>query len=111
MEYIEKYNKEKDYYFQDGRIADYIKLKELYPAIDDLTYIVHTDYTGKIIYLFELLDVRRTELNIDASLNDDQAIAKILEIMNTPKTEIDDQTRMADALEDLVVLNMPDEEV
>lgn len=111
MYYLEKYDKTKIYFFQDGKIADYNKIKELYPAVDEMVYIAITDYTGQILINFELLNLKRTELNIDKTLSDDEAIAKILEIMNTPKTEIDDQTRIADALEDLVVLNMPDEEV
>lgn len=111
MVYIEKYDKEKVYYFQNGSIADYDRVKAAYPGIDNLTYIVHTDYTGNIIILMELLNLKRTEFNIDEALTEEQAIEKISEILNGEEPDIEDTTRIADALEDLVVLNMPDEEV
>lgn len=111
MVYAEKYNKEKTYFFQDGHYATYEELRAIFPAIDDLVWIVFTDYTGNIIISFEPLALKRTELDIDTSLTDDEAIVAIVEKMNAPDEEVSDQTRMADALEDLVVLNMPDEEV
>jgi hypothetical protein len=112
MYYAEKYNKEKIYYFQDGKIADYERLQQIFPAIDDLTFIVFTDYSRQIIISFEILNLVRTRYNISTELTDDQAIAAIIEIMNNPDPEeYTDTTRIADALEDLVVLNMPDEEV
>lgn len=111
MVYIEKYDKEKIYYFQNGSVADYDRVKAIYPGVDNLTYIVHTDYTGDIIILMELLNLKRTELNIDESLTEEEAIEEILEILNEENVDTDDTTRIADALEDLVVLNMPDEEV
>lgn len=82
MVYMEKYNKEKTYYFQYGGIANYSKIKEIYPAVDDLTYVVTTDFKGQVILKFEILDVVRTELNIDTSLNDDEAIQAILDLLN-----------------------------
>lgn len=112
MYYIEKYNKNKLYLFQDGKFAGYEQLKELYPSIDDFTYIVFTDYSRQIILFFQLLNLKRTELNIDPALSEDDAIEQIVQIMNTEEQGFtpDNQTRIADALEDLVVLNMPDEE-
>lgn len=111
MVYIEKYDKEKVYYFQNGSIADYDRVKAIYPGVDNLTYIVYTDYTGDIIILMELLNLKRTEFNIDETLTEEQAIERISEILNGEEPDIEDTTRIADALEDLVVLNMPDEEV
>lgn len=108
--YLEKYNKFKEYLFSNGEKAGYEKLKDLYPGIDSIEYVVTTDYTRKIIISMEPLILMRTEYNIDEKLSDNDAIDKILEIINK-ENEIDEQTRIADALEDLVVLNMPDEEV
>jgi hypothetical protein len=56
----------------------------------------------------------RARYNIDPSLSDNDALQAIQTIINTPDPEPttpEDTTRIADALEDLVVLNMPDEEV
>lgn len=112
LHYIEKYNKDKTYIFQNGQIANYDRIKNLYPGIDDITYIITTDYTRTIIISIDPLNLKRTELNIDINLNEDQAIEKIIEILDKEDGfTIDDTTRIADALEDLVVLNMPDEEV
>jgi hypothetical protein len=105
--YAEKYDKDKTYFFTDGSYATYETLRELYPAIEDLKWLVYTDYTHRIIISFVPLDLERTELDIDTTLSDEEAIAEIISRKNAPSN----QTRMADALEDLVVLNMPDEEV
>ena len=109
--FLEKYDKNKIYYFQDGKIADYNTIKQLFPVVDILTCVVFTDYKKQIIISFNILNLLRTDMEIDPSLTEDQAIAKILEKINQPETQDNTIIRMADALEDLVVLNMPDEEV
>lgn len=111
MVYLEKYNPEKIYYFQDGRIANYDAIQDIFPLIDEISCIVFTDYNQKIIISLRPLDLVRTDYNIDTSLSEEDAILAIAEKINHPDAEVRDETRIADALEDLVVLNMPDEEV
>lgn len=111
MRSIELYNPSKTYIFQDGKIADYNALKELFPVLDIQPYIVTTDYTGNIIISMQLLNLARTDYNIDPELNDEEAIEAIRAIIDKESDDISSETRIADALEDLVVLNMPDEEV
>ena len=54
----------------------------------------------------------RSVYNVDRSLSEDEAIAKIEEIVNTPPAEPEPsaQERIAAALEYQVVTSMPDEE-
>lgn len=110
--FIEKYDKEKIYVFQSGEIANYERIKNIFPGIDNMTYIVFTDYTKNIIISIEPLNLKRTELNIDPKLSENDAISRISDILTQQdRILVEDTTRIADALEDLVVLNMPDEEV
>lgn len=111
MVYAELYNRGKTYFFQDNHYATYEALKALFPAINDLVQIVFTDFSGQIIISIEPLNLKRTELGIDPTLTDEEALLEIVDKLNNPEEEITDQMRIADALEDLVVLNMPDEEV
>lgn len=111
MVYAELYNKGKTYFFQDNHYATYEALKALFPAINDLAQIVFTDYSGQIIISIEPLNLKRTELEIDPTLTNEDAVLAIVNKLNNPEEEVSDETRIADALEDLVVLNMPDEEV
>ncbi len=84
-----------------------------FPAILAFKHVIETDENGQVLFAVENFSAMRSRYNIDSALNDDEALAAIQEILNTaPEVEevYDDTTRIADALEDLVVLNMPDEE-
>lgn len=82
-----------------------------FPAILAFKHVIETDENGQVLFAVENFSAMRTRYNIDSSLNDDDALAAIQEEMNRePEPVFDDTTRIADALEDLVVLNMPDEE-
>lgn len=65
-----------------------------YTSMVDLYHSMGCDFTGCI--------TKQDHLDAIEAFEDAQ---------NAPDTSIPDQTRIADALEDLVVLNMPDEEV
>lgn len=114
MHYLEFYDNTKTYMYPNGEIATPERVQNDYPAISRFKHVIETDANGEVFYSYENFSAMKTRFNIDPSLNDNIALAAIQQIMNTPDPEPttpDDTTRIADALEDLVVLNMPDEEV
>lgn len=112
MVYLEKYNKDKQYYFQNGSIANYEILKDLYNAIDMKPFVVFTDYTGEIIISFEMLDLVRTKHDINPALSEDEAVEELRTKLNETESEdIDALDRIASALEFQALMSLPDEEV
>ena len=82
-----------------------------FPAILAFKHVIETDENGQVLFAVENFSAMRSRYNIDTTLTDDEALEAIQEIINAePEPVLDDNTRIADALEDLVVLNMPDEE-
>ncbi len=105
---LEKYTGEKDYMSPNGHFATPEIVYEKHPAAKVFTFVVGTDEKGEVMWSFDNLSALRSAHNIDSSLTEDEAIAAIEEIMNTPPEPVvetvSDQTRIADALEDMVVL-------
>lgn len=111
MRHFVKYDNTKTYYYLTGHEATPEAVLAKYPAIASQTYVMETDSTETIMMGMDMLITLRTLYNIDSELTEDEAIEEIEDILNTdPEPELDNQTRIADALEDLVVLNMPDVE-
>lgn len=113
MVILEFYNGRKTYMYPNGEVATPERIEQDFPAISIFKHVIETDASGQVCFAVENFSAMRTRYEIDSSLTDEEAIAAIQEIINTPQEApaYDDQTRIADALEDLVVLNMPDEEV
>lgn len=105
---LEMYTGEKVYAFPTGAIASPEVVYAKFPAAKVFPFVVGTDKKGQVIQAMYNLSVLRDTYNIDDSLTDDEAIAAIEEIMNTEPAPVEetvsDQTRIADALEDMVVL-------
>lgn len=102
-----KYTGEHLFMFPNGALATKEAVLEQFPAALTFTHIVETDENEEVMWAFENLSAMRTKYAIDKSLSDDDAIAKIEEAINTPTettSTVSDQTRIADALEDMVVL-------
>lgn len=105
---IEKYDGSKTYMFPNGDLASPERVKKDYPAVEAFTHIVETDEAGQVMFALQNLAAIRSQMGIDSSLSEDEAISKIEEIRNAPQPEPEPtaQDRIAAALEFQNVLNM-----
>ena len=111
MKKLELYDGTKTYMYPNMKLATPDVMQADYPAILAFPHVIETDEAGQVCFAIENLSAMRSRYNIDTTLTNEEAIEAIEEIINTePEPELDNQTRIADALEDLVVLNLPDEE-
>ena len=79
-------------------------VKADYPACEHFTFVIETNQRKEVIYGFYNLSGLRDSYDIDDSLSDEEAIAQIEEIMNTPEeesTEPSIEERQAQALEQI----------
>ena len=109
---IEKLNRNKTYMFPNGLLATpEVMLKE-FPAIEHFAHFVETDEAGQVCFAVQNLAAVRSQLDIDSSLSENEAIAKIEEIRNTPapEPEPDSTERIAASLELQNLMAMPDAE-
>ena len=113
MKKIEKYLGNKTYMFPNGAIATPEILLEQFPAALTFTHIIETDEAGEVCFAVQNLSAMRGVYGVDASLSEDEAIAKIEEIINTPKPEPEPsaEERIASALEYQNLMTMEDVEV
>ena len=113
MKKVIKYTGDKTFMFPTGGLATPEIVAEQYPAVTAFTHIVETDDNCEVLFAIQNLSAMRNIYNIDASLTEDEAIAKIEEIVNTPEpesTEVTAEERIAAALEYQVMASLPDEE-
>lgn len=111
MKVLEFYDGTKTYMYPNMKLATPEVVLADFPAILTFKHVIETDENGQVLFAVENFSAMRSRYNIDKTLGDDEALEAIQEIINTePEPVLDDNTRIADALEDLVVLNMPDEE-
>lgn len=105
---IEKYDGTKVYMHPNGELATPEKIKQRFPASEVFTHIVETDEQGQVMIAFQNLAAVRTQMGIDPSLSEEEAMAKIEELRNTPQPEPEptELERLAAALEFQNVLNM-----
>ena len=98
---IEKYTGDKTYMFPNGSIATKEAVLKQFPAALTFVHFVETDENGEIMWAFQNLSAMRTMYEIDSSLSEDEALAKIQEIINTPPPEPEPsaEERMAAAME------------
>ena len=102
MKKVEKYTGEKVYMFPNGALATKEAVLEQFPAALAFVHYVETDENGEVMWAFQNLSAMRTMYQIDASLSESEALAKIEEIINT-EPEVDTtpsaEERIAAALE------------
>lgn len=111
MKVLEFYDGTKTYMYPNMKLATPEVVLADFPAILTFKHVIETDENGQVCFAIENFSAMRSRYNIDRNLTDEEALAAITEIINAePEPVLDDNTRIADALEDLVVLNMPDEE-
>ena len=94
---------EKTRMFPSGRIATKEAVYEKKPAATMFSHVIVTDESDQLIYSIRSLSDIREQYGIDSSLDDEQAVAKIQEIMNTPPDPVEPmpttEERIAAALE------------
>lgn len=107
---IEKYDESKTYMYPNGDLASPERVKKDFPAVTAFTHIVETDEAGQVMFAIQNLAAIKSQMGIDSSLSEEEAMAKIEELRNTPQPEPEPtaQDRIAAALEFQNVLNMED---
>ena len=107
---IEKYTGDKTYMFPNGEIATKEAVLKQFPAALTFVHYVETDENGEVMWAFQNLSAMRTMYEIDSSLSEEEALAKIEEIINTPPAEPapDANERIAAALEYQNLMAMTD---
>ena len=113
MKKLIKYTGDRTFMFPNGEVATPERVASDYPATGVFTHVVETDDNCEVLFAIQNLSAMRNIYNIDASLTEDEAIAKIEEIVNTPEPESTEATaeeRIAAALEYQVMASLPDEE-
>lgn len=112
MKKVEKYTGNKTYMFPNGAIATPEKMLEEFPAVLTFAHIIETDEAGEVCFAVQNLSAMRSFYNIDFALTEEEAIAKIEEIINTePEYEPSAEERIASALEYQNLVSMEDVEV
>lgn len=109
---VEKYTGEKTYMAPSGALYTKEAVLNDFPAALAFAHIVTTDENGEVMYAMQNLSAMRGQYEIDSSLSEDEAIAAIQEILNTPVEEDATPTaeeRIAAALEYQVISSLPDE--
>ena len=98
---IEKYTGTKTYMYPNGALATPDVIKKDFSAIEAFTHIIETDEAGQVCFAVQNLAAVRSQLGIDASLTEDEAIAAIEELRNAPIPEAAPtaEERIAAALE------------
>lgn len=84
---IEKYDGTKTYMFPNGDLATPEKVQKNYPAVSAFTHIVETDESGEVMFALQNLAAVRSQMGIDPSLSEAEAIQKIEELRNAPQPE------------------------
>lgn len=105
---IEKYTGNKTYMFPNGELATLERVKKDYPAVEAFTHIVETDEAGQVMFAIQNLAAIKSQMGIDVSVSEEDAISLIEELRNAPapEPEVSDLERVAAALEFQNVLNM-----
>lgn len=112
MKKLEKYLGDKTYMFPNGAIATPEKMLEHFPAVLTFTHIIETDEAGEVCFAVQNLNAMRSLYNVEKTLTEAEAIAKIEEIINTePEVEPSADERIASALEYQNLMSMDDVEV
>lgn len=110
MKKVEKYTGEKTYMFPNGHVATKEKVLEQFPAALTFVHYVETDENGEVMWAFQNLSAMRTVYNIDTGLSEEEALAKIQEIINTEPEDPPPsaEERIAAAMEYQNLMSMSD---
>lgn len=109
MKYLEFYNNTKTYMYPNGELADPERVLMDYPAINIFKHVIETDKAGQVFFAIDNFSATRTRYDIDDNLSDEEALEKIIEIINQPASIpepsseeiVTDTARIANALEEM----------
>ena len=99
--------------FPNGALATREAVLAEFPAALTFTHVVETDENEEVMWALQNLSALRSQMGIDSSLTEEEAIATIEKIVNTEpevSTEATAEERIAAALEYQVMASLPDEE-
>ena len=107
---LEFYTGEKDYVTPSGVLYNKEKVLEEFPAALSVPFVVETNSKGRVIFGMSALDTLCSVYGIDDKLSDEEAIAAIEEIRNTPAPDPEPtaEERIAVAQELIALNSMPD---
>lgn len=105
---IEKFTGKKTYMYPNGALATPEVIKKDFPAVEVFTHIIETDEAGQVCFAVQNLAAVRSQVGIDSSLTEDEAIVKIEELRNAPTPEpgTSAEERSAAALEYIALSSM-----
>ena len=113
MKKVIKYTGEKTFMFPNGALATKEAVLAEFPAALTFAHVVETDEREEVMWALQNLSALRSQMGIDSSLTEEEAIVAIEEIVNTEpevSTEATAEERIAAALEYQVMASLPDEE-
>ena len=107
---LEFYTGAKDYVTPSGVLYNKEKVLEEFPAALTVPFVVETNSKGRVIFGMRALDTLCSVYGIDDELSDEEAIAAIEEIRNTPAPDPEPtaEERIAAAQELIALNSMPD---
>lgn len=102
MHILEIYKADKTYMYPSGKLATPERLTADYPAVKVFPHVIETDENGQVCFAINNLSAMRSRYEIDSALSNEEAVAAMQEIMNTPVEVVEEVTaeeRIAAALE------------
>lgn len=112
MKKVIKYDGTKTFMYPNGALATPERVLADFPAVLTFTHIIETDEQEQVCFAVQNLAAMRGVYGVDSTLTEDEAIAKIEEIINTePEYEPSAEERIASALEFQNMASLPDMEV
>lgn len=105
---IEKYDGSKTYMYPNGELARPESVQSKFPAVTEFVHIIETDEAGQVMFAIQNLAALKSQLGIDTSVEEEEAIKQIEKIKNTPAPEPEPsaEERLAAALEFNNLLNL-----
>ena len=111
MKKVMKYDGTKTFMYPNGAIATPEKILADFPAALTFTHIIETDEHEEVCFAVQNLSAMRGVYKIDTSLNEDEAILAIQDVINAePEEVISAEERIASALEYQNLMSMEDVE-
>ena len=100
MKKVIKYDGTKTFMYPNGELATPERVLADFPAVLTFPHIIETDEQEQVCFAVQNLAAMRGIYGVDSSLTEEEAIAKIEEIINTePEYEPSAEERIASALE------------
>ena len=84
---LEKYTGEKTYMAPSGTLYTPERIQQDFESILVFPHVIQTDENGEMCWAVMNLSAMRSQYEIDPSLSEGEAIAKLEEIINTPPEE------------------------